>query len=395
MKRVATTWTVEDLVNLFPQINFPDYQREANIWSLGAKQRLIDSMMRQFDIASLYFYRSRHGEIDCIDGRQRIGAIMSFLDRNPGDPADGAFRFRISNEIQEDDPTSPFSSLHRCTIDEIRERETDGDEAAALFLERLLAYRIAVVELSDSQEEGEFNLQFTRLNLGKIINSGEKLNAMVGALRDVCFEDLGKHPFLEAAGIPTRRFSRPQLAAQIVAQVFALESSAGDEGRILARTRHLDLQRLFKVHANRLSSEEERWIGILRNVLDQLHESFGEAVVLGNRAIVVSTVMLAYEHAIRTSDAAARYYRFMEEFLGRLKWQVAKGLDADYGYRYLLEFQRHVTQASVERGAVEKRAELLEREYLHWCNHGTMTNDAEFRRDTGTNPSEVWRRALT
>ena len=55
MKKTISTWSVEDLREKFPQINFPEYQREPNLWSLLDKRRLIDSMVRQFDIASLYF----------------------------------------------------------------------------------------------------------------------------------------------------------------------------------------------------------------------------------------------------------------------------------------------------------------------------------------------------
>lgn len=102
MRKRVELWSVEDLTRLFHAIDFPEYQREPNIWSLAAKQRLIDSMLRQFDIASLYLYMDEDGSIDCVDGRQRIGAIMSFLNENPGDP-DNGFEFKLLNEIFSDE----------------------------------------------------------------------------------------------------------------------------------------------------------------------------------------------------------------------------------------------------------------------------------------------------
>ena len=51
------------------------------------------------------------------------------------------------------------------------------------FLRRFKEYPLTVIRLSGSETEKEFNLQFARLNLGTIINSGEKLHAMVGELR--------------------------------------------------------------------------------------------------------------------------------------------------------------------------------------------------------------------
>ena len=93
------------------------------------------------------------------------------------------------------------------------------------------------------------NLIFNSLDLtwGVIINSGEKLNAMVGDLRDTCFDDLGQHGFLQVVSIPERRFAREQTAAQILAQVFSCESNRRlDDSVEYARTRNVDLQRMFK-----------------------------------------------------------------------------------------------------------------------------------------------------
>ena len=75
MERSIELWTVEQLQQNYGQIHFPEYQRDPNVWSRDAKQRLIDSMMREFDIAPLYFYTRENDVIDCVDGRQRIGAI--------------------------------------------------------------------------------------------------------------------------------------------------------------------------------------------------------------------------------------------------------------------------------------------------------------------------------
>ena len=83
------------------------------------RQRLVDSMLREFDIASIYIYVDRHGEIDCVDGRQRLGAIMSFLGKNESDQ-DNGFEFRVLNEVREDD-NNPFSNLDIKNYNEICE----------------------------------------------------------------------------------------------------------------------------------------------------------------------------------------------------------------------------------------------------------------------------------
>ena len=371
MEKKVEAWSVEELRSQFPQIDFPEYQREPNLWSLVEKQRLIDSMIRRFDIASLYFYRHGDGSIDCVDGRQRIGAIMSFVGDNPSD-RDANFGFRHLNEIYPDTPLfGPLEGMKFVDIETLGSKS--NDPMAQEFKNSFLGYPLTVVMLSDTNQSEEFNLQFTRLNLGTIINSGEKLHAMVGDLRNECFDRLGKHAFLKQADIPTRRFAREQVAAQILAQVFSLSESTG-----FTRTRHFDLQGLFKRH-NRLTERQKEIVCEVTDLLDRLAKPFGEINVLQNRAITVSTVLLAWRSHVSTEDEASELARFIEEFALRLKWQIKKGLFVDREYHYLTEFQRNITQASAESSSVLARASMLESEFNRWRQSNELRGDAEWR----------------
>ena len=374
MEKETKTWTVKDLERGYRSINFPDYQREPNIWSRAAKQRLIDSMVRRFDIASIYIYMDDEGEIDCVDGRQRLGAIMSFLGQNPID-ADNEFEFRILNEIYADDG-HPLASMENKTFAEISRLAREDDEAREL-VQRMEEYPLTIVQLSKSETDREFNLQFARLNLGTIINSGEKLHAMVGELRDMCFGELGQHSFLRETKVPTRRYSREQLAAQIVAQVIAWEKGGTDDVRGYARTRHFDLQRLFKEYTG-IGEREGRWIEKLKGVMDGLQQAFGSMGALRNRAMVVSTVMLAYEQEALSERRAMEVAGFVTEFVLCLKWQIGKGFEMDEEYRYLVNFQRHVTQASVEKMAVDGRARVFREGLALWRDEQVLAGDREY-----------------
>ena len=85
MNKDTTSWTIESLCHReFVRIDFPEYQREPNVWGRDAKQKLVDSILRRFDVGSLYFYVGDDGVHSCIDGRQRINAVMSFLNMNTG-----------------------------------------------------------------------------------------------------------------------------------------------------------------------------------------------------------------------------------------------------------------------------------------------------------------------
>lgn len=386
MRKTTQLTTIEEFARLYPQINFPEYQREPNVWSRAAKQRLIDSIMREFDIASIYLYVDDNGSIDCIDGRQRIGAIMSFIEENPLD-SDNGFDYKISNEIKPDE-AHPYESLDGMTLARIQELSDQSAEARC-FVDSYCNYALTIVQLSGSRQPDEFNLQFTRLNLGTIINSGEKLHAMVGALRETCFseEGIGKHDFFRRISIPTRRYSREQVAAQILVQILHLAKT-----KQYTRTRHFDLQRAFKEY-QQFTPEDEAIIQETQKLVDLLNSAFDDLHVLRNRAITVSAVLLAWEERVSSAADANRLADFLKGFICRLQWQVKKGLDIDPEYRYLIDFQRHLTQASVEKPAVKARAKVLSEEFGRWREHHAYRGDAEFKVRTGKDPEDVCRQS--
>ena len=385
MDKKVKAWSIETLRETYPQIDFPEYQREPNLWSLTEKQRLIDSVVRRFDIASLYLYKHEGGAIDCVDGRQRIGTIMAFLGQNPLDTYPN-FRFKHWNEIYEDVP--PFQSLEGMTFEEIKElKDKSQDEIAKEFVDGLLDYPLTVVMLSDSKETEEFNLQFTRLNLGTIISSGEKLHAMVGDLRNVCFQNIGLHRFLEGTNIPTRRFAREQVAAQILAQMLSMTTSG-----TFTRTRHIDLQRMFKQNST-FTEGQQQLVDELSKLLDVLETPFTGINALRNRAITVSTVLLAWKTGIKDSGDASKLAEFVDEFGYRLKWQIRKGLQIDEEYYYLAGFQRNITQASAESSSVKARAQMLGKEFERWCQSEELRGDSEWKkRHPNLDPSVESRR---
>jgi uncharacterized protein DUF262 len=389
MRKKSESWSVRQLKERHVKVNFPEYQREPTVWSRSAKQRLIDSMLRNFDISSLYLYANDDGSWDCIDGRQRIGAIMSFLGLNPDDTDDNGFDLKFSNEIYEDEKRL-FDELSGVSYDDVQIRARAGNKAAKGLIESFEGYELGIVLLSASKRPEEFNLQFTRLNLGSIINSGEKLHAMVGEIRDICFNEngLGRHAFLDQVEMSTRRYAKEQVVAQILAQVFAVKETG-----TFTRTRHFDLQKFFKDHST-LDSKRRSWVAEVTTVLNTLARAFDSPGILRNRAITVSTVLFAWKLSIAGKAAATAYASFVGEFLCRVKWQLNKGLEADPEYRYLLDFQRHVTQASVERPAVQARAATLEKEHSSWVGKREFTGDAKYLARTRKKASEECRKGV-
>jgi Protein of unknown function DUF262 len=380
VERIPSTMTIVDLRSLFVDLEFPEYQREPDVWSRDQKQRLIDSILRQFDIASIYIYAREDGGFECIDGRQRINAILSFLGDNIDD-ADNGFALKIQNEISSALP-STYAVFEGQTFDRL---QTMDDPLAHEAVRVVLDYKLTVVNLSGAMAPDEFNLQFLRLNLGTLINAGEKLHAMVGRMRDIAFEPsgIGLHPFFEQVGIPTRRFAKEQTAAQVLLQVFS-QAETGE----FARARHFDLQRFFKSHAD--VAQNDRLVGSVAATLDVLQAELVDAGrLLRNRAMTVTVVLLAWQQELYDhSKLAKEFPKFLDAFVARLRWQVKnmKDFTVDERYDYLVDFQRHLTQASVEKPAVTQRHERLQREWQIWRQVGALTGDAEYMADTGEDP---------
>ena len=372
-------------------IEFPDYQREPNIWSLGQKQRLIDSILRRFDIASIYFYRREDDKLECIDGRQRLNAIMSFLGENPADERDNAFEFRPENEISSGLATN-FDVFRGHTFEEIERHAaneaSDLRELAESAREAVLEYSITTVNLSGTIDEEEFNLQFLRLNLGTLVNAGEKLHAMVGSMRDVVFAEggIGKHPFFECVRIPTRRYAKELTAAQVLLQLFSY-SGLGQ----FARARHVELQRFLKEHQE-LAPTAHSLIEEARVTLDAMNDGVGDAAdYLRNRAVTVSLILLAWRRNVADGDLRAdRFWAFVSVFMERLAWQVEnmKAFNVVAEYQHLVEFQRHLTQAAVEKPALTRRHEILSTSLVQWLDDGTLEGDREYQERTGQIPGE-------
>jgi len=364
MDKEIEIWTVQNIREKFAQINFPEYQREPNVWSRSAKQRLIDSISRKFDIAPLYFYRNEDETLDCVDGRQRIGAILSFFEENSKDEADNGYEFRVLNEIYTDERYE-LLELNGKSYAELLKLEAGNH-----LIQKIKEHKITVVLLMASLLPEEFNLQFTRLNLGTIINSGEKLHAMMGELRDTCFEEekgLCNHPFLEGVAIPTRRYAKESLLAQILAEVFELASEDGD----FARIRHVDLQSLFKRHV-KMDEEHRSLVEQVRHTFDVLAKYDGQRN-LRNRAVTVSVVALGWRLRLYDDEVLAqKFCEFVHNFLDELKQQVAKKLDVPNEFRYLIDFQKDLTQASVEKPALKRRHEVLQEEFDRWLASGKI-----------------------
>ncbi|GAG25396.1 unnamed protein product, partial [marine sediment metagenome] len=145
MKFMVKEWELIELYKRRNRINFPVYQRGL-VWSEEKRRLLVDSIFRGIDIPKLYLQYFKHDdgyeEWDCIDGHQRIQAIVGFFD--------GEFEYQGDT----------FEDL--------------GDEHKEIFEH----YKLTIAEVTEIDEE-EVRLLFQRLQLGVPLNAGERLNSIL------------------------------------------------------------------------------------------------------------------------------------------------------------------------------------------------------------------------
>lgn len=369
MDRKTVPWRIRELVKRSDEIEFPEYQREATTWDLTKKRKLIDSILRNFDIASIYLYEKENG-FDCVDGRQRINAIWSYLGMNE-DGDNNAFEFTSSDELLNTEVLKEYNGKRWLDLSKPQQ-------------ERILDYTLNVVEmkLTEDEKDETMNLLFLRLQLGMPLNAGEKLNAMVGDMRNFVFGELSSLSFFDLLKVPKHRFFKQLTAAQIALNFFSLEQQEE-----FKRARFSDLQDFFKSYV-RFTNPDKKLTSTLLERVNELYDYIKDkdGILLSNRAIAVS--LFFYVNEIMKSKSGQtkkktidEFLAFFEKFLKTLKWQVKKGIDIDEQYRELLRFQNYISQAAVESYAITNRQQLLHDYFKYYLENSlTIKGEDEYKK---------------
>jgi hypothetical protein len=340
MRRKIEEWTVSEIYGRRTDISFPEYQREPNLWSPERKALLIDTILRDIDIPKLYFNRVKD-TWEVVDGQQRLWAIWDYLD--------GQYNLVWEGE------------------------QTKFRELSAAQQEEILNYKLQITVLSDAKDEYLRQL-FLRLQLGLLLLPGEKLHASSGKMKEFVFSELAKHPFIEALGMPRRRYARETLCAQIA--VNAYRKAKVNE---FARTRYEDLVQFFGEYHDPRGADIKLFKEVNKRIVelfDSLYEDFGDgASELRNRSYILSVCFL-FEH-LRTSNAPKSRRKkaavFVFELWKRLKEEGKSGF-----YRTnkeLYEFETSLSSAPGERYQIERRHEKLLEYFTHFEKTGRIKGD--------------------
>jgi hypothetical protein len=206
---------------------------------------------------------------------------------------------------------------------------------------------------------------FRRLQLGVRLNSGELLKTHSGTIRDFVYKEMGKEaPFLRNTRLSDRRFSREFTLAQICINSFSV-SESGD----FVRARYDDLEDFFKDKYD-LDVEDEN-LARIRNVLKLMDKYFGErASSISSRAVAVSAYLFAEGLYVRKeSNLIPRFAEFYVKLLDTIRDDLRRlsNYESPVNTLVLEDFQKHISQASVEPYAIKRRSRFLSKAFDYYA----------------------------
>lgn len=158
----ATDWSLEQLANKFKSkdIIIPDYQRKF-VWDIRRASTLIESFAIGLPVPQVFFYENAEGQLEVIDGQQRITTLAYFFEGFFGPESATGNRkiFKLTGlEQRKDLEGKSFEQLDDRTKRKIKNASLRG---------------ITVKQLTPEEEQPESVYHiFERLNTG-----GQPLNA--------------------------------------------------------------------------------------------------------------------------------------------------------------------------------------------------------------------------
>ena len=269
-------WTAGSLYDLSKQLRLifdTEYQRSP-VWPKTKKQFLIDSMLRMYDISTIFLRQNDDGRYECLDGQQRLRSIFDFIDGE----------FPVNPEITKD----AENEIYYCDL-------LDGLKSRI----REFIIHSVIVHTPDDAIISDI---FLRLQEGMPLNSPEKLNAMPGYMRSRAIE-LSKHQFFKGIGLANTRFAYRYLAAQILALNIANH---------FISLKFPTLKRYYQMHKE--MDVPESALNRAKSVLNLLENSLGNhKALIKYKADIISLYTLV--DAVRKSYSITGIDNHLQKFI--------------------------------------------------------------------------------
>ncbi len=325
-----------------------DYQRE-KIWSTEQQKLLLDSILSDIDIPKIYIVKVKRNEqfdFECIDGKQRMNTLLRFFKPEPGEK-------------------KPLTVRHYNKEYTYKKFKQEFPADARKIEDYKLSF--AIYKSLDDEFVREI---FRRLQLGIRLNSGELLKTRTGTIRDFIYKEIGnKGPFFKYTNLSEKRFSRPFTLAQICINSFAKAKPNGE----FVRARLQELEDFFE--DNHDIDRNDKNLVRLRKVLKHLDKAFEiDAARISSRAVAVTAYLYAEE--LIKGEQSALIGKFAKFYLKLLE-AIRNDMDRIGKYKkptnptVMEEFQKYVTQASVEAYSIRRRHEFVKKAFEYYLKPKT------------------------
>lgn len=217
------------------------YQRPNNVWSAQDNQCLIDTILRGEPMPLFFInkvYENGNEIWYIVDGQQRLNCIRMFYDN----------KFKLSSRFSEDRLEGKTFNGENALNEEDKQK----------FLEYNLNFHIM-----EDYDDNRVRLIFSRLQRGKPLNPGERLNAMPGAIVD-SMRFLAQNHFIDKTlNIKNGRYEKyPDIARMMYFEIYGAKNCSPE-----------DLYKFFDDYKN--LSINDRKIKIVNENLNYLYKCFG------------------------------------------------------------------------------------------------------------------------
>jgi 5-methylcytosine-specific restriction endonuclease McrA len=303
-----------------------EFQR-GEVWDLPRKQKLLDSMLRGYNINTIFMRQLTDGRFECLDGQQRLKTILKgFLND----------KFPINPKI-----TPEFN------------RETYFSELPEALKSKIKNYAIYTIIFYTENDEETCKI-FLRLQEGLPLNSAEKLNARTGMFRNEIVE-LTKHPFVEKLGIKDYRFAHRYILSQMF--LLTLRNQITD-------MKFRNLEEMYITYKTIKPSESIT--NTVKKVLNFLDRQFGEdSKIVQNNADFISLYLLG-KHIIENyavDGVSVNLNEFFKQFLSKVGEVESSEKEGDAPY---YDYKTYRKTSADSRDSTEKRFNVILSKFLEF-----------------------------
>jgi hypothetical protein len=349
----------------------PTYQRDGGVWSLAKQQLFVDSLVNGFDIPKIYVH-----DVDgqggynyaVVDGKQRIGTVLRFLDNGFAFGPDFVY---TGSKI--DDP--PLAG------------QKYGDLAAATQ-DRFRDCKLDVVVIRTREEE-EIEELFSRLNNGEKLNAAESRNALGGKVCTL-IRDLADDPFIKGKlGFKNNRYAHYEVSAKLL---YLEDESAKAKAPVFVDLKKKFLDDFVTNNKSMKDAYAKKLLDRTRTQLKAISPVFDAGDIELSKQSYPQLMYLFVGSMLRHyggNDLKSTLKDFLSDFRNERVANLL--LDEDKRDAELAEYGRLMQQGTNDAGSMQKRVEILTKRFLQ-ANPAVLLKDPK-RAFTLEERWVLWRRS--